>query len=398
MINNIHILTVSHKEVELDKVPEYGLQCVDDKELKATLHALKQQHQLTELYHLSTCNRVIYMFVTPRAINHDFIVKFLGCSDCKPVKYVQGEKAIQYLFEVASSIHSMVVGEREIITQLRKAYEEQMRWGLTGDNIRIAVQHAIRAAKKVYANTKIGEKPVSVVSLAVRSLAKYELDQNAGIVLVGAGSTNQLILRHLTKAGFRNISIYNRTLARAQTLAKDVKGKVGTLDELVRHDLPFKCLIACTGAPNATVSYDMLKEMMPNDLNEIVWIDLGLPADLDEQIQAQFSENLISLQSLQALSKENVGIRQQEIKKADEILSEALEGFKQTAFRRRIEKAFILIPEEIKEIKEKAMTEVFRRDMEEVDTNTRALIDKMMNYMEKKCISIPMKAAREARL
>ncbi len=396
MLSKIHILTVSHKELPLDKVPDYAIAYHDSIELRSSLAYLKNKHNLEELFYLSTCNRVLYLFVTESVIDSEFITSFFGSNDPGPVKYLTGDQAVFYLFQVASSIHSMVVGEREIITQIRAAYEDQLAWHLTGDNVRMLVQQTIRAAKKVYAATKIGEKPVSVVSLAIKKLLDFNIDISTPLILVGAGSTNQLVIRHLTKKGFKNISIYNRSVEKAESLAAGLNGKTGSLDDLIKHRGDFGCLIACTGSPKPTVTAQIANLISGDKMNEKIWIDLGLPADIDPQIHMRYHERVINLQALQKTAKINLGIRQKEINNANEILEIALSGFKQSMHQRKIERAFKKIPAEIREIKEKALTEVFKNDLDNLDSQSRDVISKMMNYMEKKCVSVPMKAAREA--
>ncbi|MBK8502285.1 MAG: glutamyl-tRNA reductase [Saprospiraceae bacterium] len=398
MLSTIHILTVSHKELSLDRLPDYSVVHHDEQQLRTRLLEIKHRHNLDELFYLNTCNRVLYLFVQKQPVDDDFINEFFIDRATDSIKHYRGEKAVFYLFQVASSIHSMVVGEREIITQLRTAYEQQRKWMLSGDALRLLIQHTIRAAKKVYAATKIGEKPVSVVSLAVQRLLEFKISSSIPIILVGAGTTNQLVVRHLTKKGFRNISVYNRSKHKAQQLVQGLAGKWGSLDDLISHDLEFGCLIACTGAPGPTVTPDLANKLAKGKIQEKIWIDLGLPSDIDTSLHHEYPDRVINLHSLQEVAKTNLGIRAKEICQANDILEAAMTNFGQSLVQRRIEKAFTKIPIQIRDIKEKALTEVFKRDLDSLDLQTKEVISKMMNYMEKKCISVPMKAAREANM
>lgn len=377
-------------------MPDYAVVHHDDEQLKAKLVDFKLRHNLEELFYLSTCNRVLYLFVYREKVDDTFIQEFFPDRTTESIKHYRGEEAAFYLFQVASSIHSMVVGEREIITQLRTAYEQQRQWLLSGDAIRMLIQHTIIAAKKVYAATKIGEKPVSVVSLAIQRLLEFKISSSTHIVLVGAGTTNQLVVRHLTKKGFRNISVYNRSKHKAQMLAQGLSGKWGSLDDLSLHNQEFGCLIACTGAPTPTVTKDLAYKLTKGKIKEKIWIDLGLPSDIDPDLHHEYPSQVINLHALQKTAQTNLGLRAKEICQANDILGEALDRFRQSLVQRRIEKAFTKIPIQIRDIKEKALTEVFKNDLDSLDSQTREVISKMMNYMEKKCISVPMKAAREA--
>jgi glutamyl-tRNA reductase len=357
----------------------------------------KKVHAVDELYYLSTCNRVLYLFVSEKEVDQKFVSRFLD-GQTERFKYFRGEEAILYLFQVASSIHSMVVGEREIITQIRTAYEQQQKWKIAGDNIRLVIQQTVRAAKRVYAETSIGEKPISVVSLGVKKLLELELSTSAGIILVGAGQTNKLVLSHLRKKGFLNISIYNRTEAKAKALASSVKGTVGTIEQLPDHPYEFDCLIACTGATKPTVTLEVAQRMSQQKIDQKIWVDLGLPGDLDPSIQQMYPSQVITLSTLKDLSSTNLSFRKKQIHKANKILQDALNNFKQVIYHRRIEKAFGQIPIQIKDIKNRAIQEIFRNDLEGMDDHTKEIVFKMMDYMEKGCISVPMKAAREASL
>ena len=129
-------------------------------------------------------------------------------------------KLLLDIYLVASSVDSLIIGEREILRQLRTAYDACRRAKLTGDSIRLAIKISVETAKRVYSNTKIGEKPVSVVSMAMRELENKQIDKNARILLIGAGQTNTLVAKFLKKFGYSNYTIFNRSLENGQKLAK----------------------------------------------------------------------------------------------------------------------------------------------------------------------------------
>ncbi len=397
MLSGFHILAVSHKEVPLDHLPFYGISHTDESDLKARLRQLKEEHQLDELFYLATCNRILFLFHTNQEVDERIITSFFPeASDYDAILSLNASKAVMYFLQVASSIHSMVVGEREILKQIKDAYELQSGWNITADNIRLLVQHTIRSAKKVYTTTKIGEKPVSIVSLAVQRLLEKSIKTHSKFLIVGAGTTIQLVLKHLTKKGFNNFSIYNRTLAKAQSLASSLTGSVGTLEDLKNHSTSFDAVIACTGATEPTLTHELASYLSKGLIDTKIWLDLGMPPDIDSDIALAAEDNYIDIPSLQTLASSNIRLRQKEVEKADSILMDALEAFDDLIYERRIEKAFRTIPTEIKSIKERAFAEVFRKDLESIDADTHSLITKMMDYMEKKCIGIPMKAAKEA--
>ena len=160
MLGHYKILTITHRNTNLNKLGKY----VIDDVTQQKLDQLKEQFELDELLYLATCNRVLYFFTTPQVYSTDFLTAFFqhinpqlanGSLSSLPqiVEYYDGAEALQHLFEVAASIDSLVVGEREILRQLRDAYDQCQKWSLTGDNIRLAMKVAVETAKGVYSKT-----------------------------------------------------------------------------------------------------------------------------------------------------------------------------------------------------------------------------------------------------
>jgi len=236
MIKNFKILTVTHRNTNLNELGRFVVENADQQELKSKLHDLKVQSNLNELLYLATCNRVMYFFHTEQNIDSSFISDFF--QNINPslsnteidkleefVSSYEGDNALNHLYEVAASVDSLVVGEREILRQLREAYEQCNSWGLTDDNIRVAMNSAVQNAKEVYAQTKIGEKPVSIVSLAIQKLLKAGLAKDARILMIGAGQTNHLVTKFLVKHDFSNVVVFNRSFDQAQQLAEMTGGQ-----------------------------------------------------------------------------------------------------------------------------------------------------------------------------
>ncbi len=396
MLRKYHILTVSHNEIPLDQLPAYSIKYADPEGLRQVLEDMKDHLDLDELFYLSTCNRVLYFCVTSAELDQHLIAHYFDPSaDMAKVLHKQDEDCVSYFMQVASSLHSMVVGEREILKQIRVAFEQQSPWNLIGEHLQLAIQRTIWSAKQVYQHTKIGERSVSIASLAVKKLA-HQLNREAEIVLVGAGTTIQLVIKHLKKRGFRHFTIYNRTAKAAQLLANKYNASAGTLDDLIRHTDHFDALIACTSADEPIITYELAHTLAQDRINDVVWVDLGMPGDIERSASDPRSTRMIDLQTLQSLAQRNRQARQGEMEEAKKILEHALETFKEACYFRKVERAFRSIPAEVRSVKEKAYSEVFHKEIAQTDQETQALISRMMDYMEKKCIGIPMKAAKKA--
>jgi len=403
MLNGFKILTVTHKNVQLEQISDFVLSHSEEEELAAKLATLKHSLQLEELLYISTCNRVIYLFYTEIELDIAFINTFLQrvnatlCPDFiqQVVAVYEGKEAIVHLYEVSSSIDSLVVGEREIMRQIRASYTQCRDWGLTGDHIRILMKYLVKATKEVYAKTRIGEKQVSIVSLAMHKLKERQLSEKAKILLIGAGQTNTLVSKFLLKQGFQHITVFNRSYERAKVLAAAVSGQAHLLKDLSKYSAGFDCLIVCTGATQAIIDAPLYQQLLNGDVQEKTIVDLSIPNNVAREVLTAFPAKYIGIEELKELAALNLEHRKQEIGIAKILLKEQIKNFERAFERRQIEKSMCHIPTEIKAIKKRAMEEVFKKDLEGLDEKTKALFEKMMTYMEKKCISVPMKAAKK---
>ncbi|MCB9295909.1 MAG: glutamyl-tRNA reductase [Lewinellaceae bacterium] len=407
MLANYKILTVTHKHTQLKEIGDFVIKAADSRALKARLEALKAGFQLDELLYLPTCNRVMYFFTTAQPITSQFISRFFQSVNPElptaalsqiedVVQCLEGEAALEHLLDVSASIDSLVIGERQILRQLREAFDQCWEWGLAGNFIRLAYQQAVVAAKAVYSNTRIGEKQISVVSLAVQKLLNAGLNKNARILMVGAGQTNQLVAKFLVKHAFDDIVVFNRTLGKAEQLAALLGGKAQPLDALPAYTSGFDCLIVCTGATNAVITPELYASLLQGEKGRKVAIDLAVPRNISEAVVENNDINYIEIEGLRHLAEANLAFREQEVEEARMILKEYLQEFPTLFKQRQLEIAMRRVPTEIKAVRHKAVNEVFRKEVEMLDGQTRELMERMLAYMEKKCIGIPMKVAREA--
>ena len=354
---------------------------------------------------LSTCNRVSFICYSNEEFDFDYIKNFfkvvnpeLGEDKLKKIsKFVDvyhGSKAVNHLYEVASSMDSLVVGEREIFRQFREAYKQSLEFGLVGDNLRMLENSTVKAAKEVYDKTKIGEKPLSIVSLAVKSLLDSGIDKNARLLIVGAGETNTLFAKFLKKYDFNNVSIFNRSLDNAAHLVELLDAKAYHLSELNSYSRGFDAMIVCTGATTSIIDSQIYRNLVQKDETAKVVIDLSVPNNVDSAVVEGFDMKYVDIEQLRHLSTENLEFRKTEVHAAKGLLKNQLLNFNNLFQQRQLEKALNVVPKEIKEIKERAIQKVYKKQIEALDENAQALIAEMMNYMERKCISVPMRVAK----
>ena len=403
MLDKFHSIAFTHRNLD---VKDLGLLPIDESKQLERLAHLKSAMNLTELMFLSTCNRVEFIFCSDDTVSTPFLVQFFESiypefsneqkeHFAERADVFKGINAVEHILSVASSIDSMVIGEREIITQVRNAFDFSKKLNLTGDFIRLVMRHTIETAKRVYTETSIATKPVSVVSLAYHKLREMNIPLDARMMIIGAGATNTTMSRFLRKHGFKNFVVFNRTLTKAESLAKDLNGKAFGLEALEHYEGGFDVIISCTGSDSHIITPEFYKKILIGEESRKVVIDIAVPQDLHPEILSNHAVTHISVDFLQKISNENLKVRSNEIQHVEEIISEALFDFKHLQKVRNVELAMREVPLKVKEIRATAMNEVFKNDLEALDENSKEVLDKIISYMEKKYMSMPMIMAKE---
>lgn len=403
MLKDFKLLAFTHHDAELGLL---GKLHISPDSLPFSLPQLKQSLSVDELLYLSTCNRVELIMVCEAEINSEFISKVIQLINPnlefderrlleQNARYFIGNDAIQHCFRVAASLDSLVVGEREIITQFRKAYEICREIGTTGDFIRLLVKATIETAKRIYTETGVSRNPVSVVSLAYRKLRALNVRKDARILVIGAGQTNVNLCKFLRKHGFERFTVFNRSEANGSTLAEMLKADFFTLDALSTFTGGFDVLVCCTAAADHIVDPELYSKLLQGDASKKVVIDLAVPADVDPTIYQRFQVAPILVESLREIAEENLELRRNELNQCNEILLEHVEAFGQTYRHRQVERAMQDIPKMVRKIRSDATETVFARELNQLDQQSRAILEDVINYMEKKYISGPIKLAKE---
>ena len=403
VLNSISIIAFTHRHFSFDEI---GLLHLDDKDRQRILTKINNELGFDELMYLSTCNRVEFIFsgVTPfTSTQLESLVKMLLEQHAnsnvngmiEKAEVYHAEDAVTHLFSVASSIDSLVVGEREIITQVRKAFEECKSFGLSGDVIRVLIQSTIQTAKKIYTESAIATRPVSVVSLAYFELKKY-LSSPKNILVVGAGKTISSMLKFISKSHEHQFSIYNRSIENAQKLAVqlDLSAQVHSLTSLGENKEEIDVIITCTGSQNAVITPSIYNRLNPSH-RKITIVDLAVPNDCDESIKNLQEVRMITVDELKTIAEENLKARSKEVNACKKIISQQVDAYFQHEKQRKLERAMSEVPERIKVIREKAYSEVFAKEIDNLDPSARKIVDDLIDYMEKKYISVPMKMAKE---
>jgi len=405
LLDNYKVITVTHHNVNVGDIGNFYIHCENNQTPYEKLRQMAPDFAFTESLYLETCNRVCYILFGEFDLNKAFLGQFFKAinpnlqdktleSINKYVSVYEGENAINHVYELASSMDSLVVGEREIFRQLRKAFDTCKNASLTGDYLRMLDKSTVTTAKDIYSSTKIGEKSLSIVSLAINSMLAINDSADQRVLLVGAGETNSLVGKFLKKYKFQNTSIYNRSINNASELSKSLNAPSFHLNELESVKGKFDIVIICTSANKVVIDEHLYSTMLNGDTSKKMLIDLAVPRNISAEVVNNFNVDYIDINSLKDLSEENLKFRRKEVEKAKPIIKSHVRSFRNTFQQRHIEKALSIVPKAIKEVKEKAISEVYQKRIETLDDDSKALLLEMMDYMEKKCVSIPIKAAK----
>jgi glutamyl-tRNA reductase len=279
--------------------------------LLAALRTLRQEAGVTEAVILSTCNRteVYWAGSASGAELSQWLERHHGNNlDLASSLYVHEEqRAVEHAFSVASGLDSMVLGEAQILGQLKDAYRVAQEAGSTGPTLNKLFQAAFSAAKRVRSETRIGANAVSLASATVSLARRVYSDLSAHTALmIGAGDMNALAARHFMAAGVKRMVIANRTLSKAQALAAELKAYAVGLEDLDKELAQADIVIACTASPVPLITKSSVEgAIRTRRRRPIFMVDLAVPRDIDPAVAELEDVYLFSIDDLQTVIDEN---------------------------------------------------------------------------------------------
>lgn len=296
--------------------------------LKETYPSLK------EGLFLSTCNRVEFLFVIEKKDKEafmnsfqNFVTKETGISWEKLSSFfyfLENEEAIRHLFEVACGLDSMVLGEPQILGQLKEAYKRALEHKTSGLYLNKLLHRAFFVAKRVRTETGIGGGAISV-SYAATKLAKKILGslKDKKVLLIGAGEMAELACQHLLTYGAKEIFIANRTLSKAIELAEKFQGMAYSLDDLPDLLVKSDIVISSTGSPSFIITKDFLSPLIrARKYRPLFLIDIAVPRDIEPKVNELENVYLFDIDDLQEVVEENIKNRKKEALRAKTIIEE----------------------------------------------------------------------------
>jgi glutamyl-tRNA reductase len=366
----------------------------EEKALPAALASLRRCPGLLEGMILSTCNRVeiaatlddgadagcaVETFLAEsRSVDRAWVVPYLYRYD--------GSDAIRHLFRVASSLDSMVVGEPQILGQLKSAYAMAKEHGALSGFLDLVMTRAFNVAKRVRSETDIGESAVSI-SYAAVELARDIFGSLVGkrVLVVGAGKMAESALRHLRRAGVSEVLIANRTRARAQPLADEFNGRVIDYELLIEALPDVDILLASSAAPHYILTRDQMRAVIVRRKNRPMFlIDIAVPRNIEPDVNKLDNVFLYDIDDLDKTVQSNIDGRNQTAVEAEEIIREEVERMMQRLKTREVAPTIVSLQEQLESVRAQEIDRMRARlgamtpqQEEAVDAITRGIINKI---------------------
>jgi len=284
---------------------------------------------------VSTCNRVEFLLRAPEMADAETAVRHLvdampqgPFSEAAPYLYRYADReAIRHIFRVASSLDSMVLGEPQILGQVKNAYQAAKRAGAIQGPLDHLLTASFRVARRVRNETGIGQMAVSISYVAVELARKIfgELD-GLNVLLIGAGKMSEAAARHLHSAGAQKVWVVNRTFERAQEMAVQFQGEAIPWERLHETLTKADVVIASTGAPGFILTKESAKGIIAaRRYKPIFLVDIAVPRDIDPEINSLDEMFVYDIDDLQQVAEANLQKRRQEAEQAEEIVEEEVE-------------------------------------------------------------------------
>ncbi|MGA2534953.1 MAG: glutamyl-tRNA reductase [Terracidiphilus sp.] len=371
-------------------------------ELAETTRALAAVEGVTECMIVSTCNRVELLAAVdgPDADLTGFLHRHFGMERAllEPHIYKRTDQdAVRHLFRVAASLDSMVVGEPQILGQVKEAFAVARAAGTVSGQLEHLLQSAFAAAKKVRSETEIGSNSVSIASVAV-DLAKkiFGSLQGRTVFLVGAGKMSELAARHLVQQGAGAILVSNRTQDRARRMAEQFNGRVIPYEQLHEAASEADIVISSTGAPHPIFRREHGQAFLHRRRNRpMFFIDIAVPRDVDPAMGQLEGIFVYDIDDLQAVAAAHLAERSREASDAETLIAGEVERFHQKQRTVNVAPAIVALQRQAEEIRQAELRRVQSR-LGELSPEQIAAVEALTRGLVNKFLHPPMQALKQA--
>lgn len=345
---------------------------------------------------LSTCNRVEALFTTEQTDEAKgsviAVLSKLGGmpseSLCSNLFTYEDRDAVRHIFRVASSLDSMVIGEPQILGQIKEAYTSATKENTTGVILNRLLHRAFHTAKRVRTETGISDAAVSVSYAAVELAKKIFYDfKGKKVLLIGAGEMAELAARHLLSQGVSAITVANRTFQKAVEVAQVFKGVPVSFEEIEAQLLEADIVISSTAAPGYVITHDQVKGSMKKRRNRpLFFIDIAVPRDVEPEVNDLENVYAYDIDDLKGIIQVNRGQREEEAIKAERIVEEEVIKFEQWLKTLEVVPTIVSLKEKAETIRQaelkkslSSLGELSPSQMKSLEALTLSITEKILN-------------------
>jgi glutamyl-tRNA reductase len=362
--------------------------------LNAALQYLAAQHGINEAVILSTCNRVEISLTAEDNVDAlEAVRSFISAThhiDCaalgKQFYTYEGKEAIRHMFRVAASLDSMILGEPQILGQMKQAYAAARGEGVVGGLLDNVLTNAFKTAKRVRSETGIGQMAVSVSYAAVELARKiFGNLSTKSTMIIGSGKMSELAVRHLRRSGLAHIFVTNRTHQRAVELAQAFNGTAVDYTRFVSMLPEIDIVIASTGATNYILTKEDMQRVISARKNRPMFlIDIAVPRNIDPAVNDIENLFLYDIDDLQGVVNSNLKERNKEAERAEAIVTAEVERMIARLHVQEVAPTIVSLQEQLEEIRANEVSKTLRKlghlsqsDRESIEAMTRAIMNKV---------------------
>ncbi len=320
MILNIRI---DHKTADIRKIEESTMK------MEEIFAKIREDHKVQEHVQIKTCNRSeIYLVMDESPLNYHW----------GGLVVEKNEKALEHVLKLSCGLESMIIGEDQILGQLKEAHKTSVKKGYCGPVLGTVFTKAIHVGQAVRRKTRINKGSVSIGSAAV-DLAESVLGdlKCKKVLIIGAGKMGTLVAKAMVEKNLKAIVVANRTYNRAVCLAKELEGSAIHFDKLAPAMSDADVVISATGAPHAILTMEKVKfAVNPENLKKMVMVDIANPRDIEEDV-GKLDVKLYNIDDLRGIAANNKKMRESEAKKAEKIIAKELELLKKSLMHLKVE-------------------------------------------------------------
>ncbi len=353
-----------------------------------------QAHGAKEALILSTCNRVEVAVAFDESLSYEALLPAIVAASggmsleaLRPHLYIhEARHAVRHLFRVASSLDSMIVGEPQILGQLKQAYSQAREGGTIGPVLEAVLSRAFHVAKRIRTETEIGQNAVSVSYAAVELAHEiFGSLQKKRVLIIGAGKMSEGTARHLLRAGANDISISNRTEEHAHELGKLFQGQVIAYPSFPQHLGEMDIVITSSAAPGYVITPEMVRRAIEARKHQPMFlIDIAVPRNIDPAVNDLEHAFLYDMDDLQRLTERNLRTRQEVAQQAESIVEEEVVKLETRLRGRDVAPTIVSLQEQLETIRKEAliryrgrMGNLTAEQEDALQAMTRAIVNKI---------------------